>query len=28
MDNLTFYFDEENNVQELFPQIIIGQVVL
>ncbi len=28
MDNVTFYFDEENNVQELFPQIIIGQVVL
>ncbi len=28
MDNLTFYFDNDNNVQELFPQIIIGQVVL
>jgi len=28
MDYVTFYTDEEGNQQELFPQIIIGQVVL
>lgn len=28
MDNVTFYFDENGDIQELFPQIIIGQVVL
>ena len=28
MDYATFYFDEEGNIQELFPHIIIGQVVL
>jgi biopolymer transport protein ExbD len=28
MDNITFYSDEDGNIQELFPQIIIGQVVL
>jgi biopolymer transport protein ExbD len=28
MDNVTFYVDNDGNIQELFPQIIIGQVVL
>ncbi|MBN2364953.1 MAG: hypothetical protein EH225_02310 [Calditrichaeota bacterium] len=28
MDHVTFYFDDQNDVQELFPQIIIGQVVI
>jgi biopolymer transport protein ExbD len=28
MDNLALYNDEEGAIQELFPQIIIGQVVL
>jgi len=28
MDYVTFYFDESGELQELFPQIIIGQVVL
>ncbi len=28
MDNTTLYFNEEGNLMELFPQIIIGQVVL
>jgi biopolymer transport protein ExbD len=28
MDNITTYFDEDGNLQELFPQIIIGQVIL
>lgn len=28
MDNVTFYFDDSGDIQELFPQIIIGQVVL
>ena len=28
MDNVTIYVDDDGNIQELFPQIIIGQVVL
>ena len=28
MDNITTYFDQDGNLQELFPQIIIGQVIL
>ncbi len=28
MDNITTYFDQDGNLQELFSQIIIGQVIL